>query len=334
MDKLFIKNLFLNFEEYVQNIWNWAEFWLARDLQKLFWYTKWDNFLNIISKSIDYCNTIWYNHSENFVYITKSVKLWEWNKKEISDIVLTRYACYLISHNINVDIEQKKFAQIYFSLKNRKLEIIEEIISNQENETNKNNKKNNKYWNIVFQNFDYQNIEEKKDNLYNENNLFTENSKIILKAKDFDTELIIYNNMKLFEEKNKAYDKYVKKNKTFKEKSFEFSLNIVKLYNFICENKKENLINNKLFESWTIVWILINESKYSKNIIELLDKLYQIDREVNNAYYCLELLKKSWSISDYPHYDELEKNNKELLKIISLMIKKIKNNYPLKGSFK
>lgn len=46
-----IKILTWDFEAHVNKLENWIEFWLARDLQHLLWYSKWTNFLNVISKA-------------------------------------------------------------------------------------------------------------------------------------------------------------------------------------------------------------------------------------------------------------------------------------------
>lgn len=128
MKQEIIKELTNTFESFANKMENWIEFWFARDLQKLLWYTKWDNFLNIISKakiSLENSNEDIDNH---FADIRKMVNLWLWSQREIDDIMLTRKACYLIAMNWDTSKEEIAFAQAYFVLQVRKSEIIEQKV--------------------------------------------------------------------------------------------------------------------------------------------------------------------------------------------------------------
>jgi len=132
MKQEIIKELTSSFESYANKMENGIEFWFARDLQKLLWYTEWRNFLNIISKakiSLETSNEEVKNH---FVDINKMVDLWSWSQREIDDIMLTRKACYLIAMNWDTSKEEIAFAQAYFVLQVRKSEIIEQKISEYE----------------------------------------------------------------------------------------------------------------------------------------------------------------------------------------------------------
>ena len=123
-----IKELTNTFESFANKMENWIEFWFARDLQKLLWYTKWDNFLNVILKakiSLETSNEDIENH---FADIRKMVNLWLWSQREIDDIMLTRKACYLIAMNWDTSKEEIAFAQAYFVLQVRKSEIIEQKV--------------------------------------------------------------------------------------------------------------------------------------------------------------------------------------------------------------
>ena len=127
MEKAIITKLNKSFEEsaYEQD---GIEYWLARELQELLGYADWRNFLNAVNKAKESCETTGEAVSDHFVDVTKMVKIGSGAERKQDDMMLTRYACYLIAQNGDPKKEQIAFAQSYFAIQTRKQEILEERI--------------------------------------------------------------------------------------------------------------------------------------------------------------------------------------------------------------
>jgi DNA-damage-inducible protein D len=119
-----IKSLFSKFEEASTQI-EGIECWSARDLQFLLGYNKWENFEKVIQKAKDACKNALEEVQDHFPDVRKMVEIGSNAERQIDDLVLTRYACYLIAQNGDSRKEEIAFAQNYFAVQTRRAEIIE-----------------------------------------------------------------------------------------------------------------------------------------------------------------------------------------------------------------
>lgn len=125
MKKEQIKQLFEQFEQACYDF-KGMECWSARELQGILGYAKWDNFLNVIDKAKAACENAVGSVRDHFADVGKMVQIGSRSEREIEDIALTRYACYLIAQNGDSAKPEIAFAQTYFAVQTRRQEIIEQ----------------------------------------------------------------------------------------------------------------------------------------------------------------------------------------------------------------
>ena len=127
MDKNQISNLKSKFDDLAHiDEQSGVEFWYARELQPALQYTEWRNFTKVIEKAKISCTTVNTPIKNHFVDVNKMVSIGSGVQRNIDDVKLTRYACYLIAQNGDPRKEEIAFAQSYFAQQTRKQELIEE----------------------------------------------------------------------------------------------------------------------------------------------------------------------------------------------------------------
>lgn len=215
MKKDLVHNLTESFEAHANRTDGGVEFWLARDLQHLLGYAEWRNFSSsVISKAKTACEVSGHEVSDHFVDVNKMVDLGSGSQREVDDIMLTRYACYLIAQNGDPRKQEIAFAQTYFALQTRRAELIEQRLLEAERvqARRKLSETEKELSGVIYQqtggNQDFATIRSKRDHA-----LFGRNTQemkqrwqvptsrpladfaptLILKAKDFATEITIHN---------------------------------------------------------------------------------------------------------------------------------------------
>lgn len=121
-----VDRLIARFEDAAQIDDEGVEFWDARDLQELLGYSKWDNFLEVVQKAKTACLGSNQQVENHFADVRKMVSIGSGAEREIDDIRLTRYACYLIAQNGDARKSPVAFAQTYFAIQTRRQEIADD----------------------------------------------------------------------------------------------------------------------------------------------------------------------------------------------------------------
>ncbi len=125
MQKELIAELFEKFEA-ASYLYKNIECWSARELQTILGYSEWRNFLKVIEKAKEACQNVVEPIVNHFVDTNKMVEIGSDTKRQVKDVALTRYACYLIAQNGDAAKSEIAFAQTYFAVQTRKQEVIEQ----------------------------------------------------------------------------------------------------------------------------------------------------------------------------------------------------------------
>ncbi|ADQ17074.1 four helix bundle protein [Leadbetterella byssophila] len=110
-----------------------------------------------------------------------------------------------------------------------------------------------------------------------------------------------------------------------KNKSFVFAVRIVKLYQYLCEQKKEFVLSKQLLRSGTSVGAMVREAEHAESKTDFKHKIAIAQKEINEALYWLELLQATNYLND-EQFKSIHKDAEELIKLITSILKTTKNN--------
>jgi len=116
----------------------------------------------------------------------------------------------------------------------------------------------------------------------------------------------------------------VKNENVLYEKSYLFAIRIVRLNQYLANNKKEYILSKQVLRSGTSIGALVRESKYAQSTPDFINKLSIALKEANETHYWVSLLKDT-DYLEQKMFESLEKDINELLKLLTAIIKTLKN---------
>jgi four helix bundle protein len=117
------------------------------------------------------------------------------------------------------------------------------------------------------------------------------------------------------------------KDNVVKKKSFAFAVRIVKLYQFLCEQKKELILSKQLLRSGTSVGAMVREAEHAETKNDFKHKMGIAQKEINETIYWLELLKETEYLTA-EQFESINNDAVEIIKLITAILKSAKNINP------
>ena len=105
-----------------------------------------------------------------------------------------------------------------------------------------------------------------------------------------------------------------------KKKSFAFAVRVVKLYQYLCEQKKEFVLSKQLLRSGTSVGAMVREAAHAESKADFKHKLGIAQKEINESIYWLELLNETDQLTK-EQFEQIINDAVEIIKLITAILK-------------
>jgi len=116
-----------------------------------------------------------------------------------------------------------------------------------------------------------------------------------------------------------------KANSIVDQKSYQFAIQIVTVYKWLCENRKEFVLSKQLLRIGTAIGALVKEAEHGQSKLDFLNKMNIALKEANETLYWLLLLKDTNYITE-ENFRKLNNDATELVRILASIVKTTKNN--------
>jgi DNA-damage-inducible protein D len=126
MEKNIVKKHHATFEGMRRFDENGNEFWQARQLAKVLDYSEYRHFLPVIDRAREACRNSGRSPEDHFEDILEMVEIGSGARREIPDVRLSRYACYLIVQNADPAKPVIANGQTYFAIQTRRQELVDD----------------------------------------------------------------------------------------------------------------------------------------------------------------------------------------------------------------
>jgi four helix bundle protein len=115
----------------------------------------------------------------------------------------------------------------------------------------------------------------------------------------------------------------VVKENVVKEKSFSFAVRIVRLFQYLCQKKKEFVLSKQLLRCGTSVGAMVREAEHAETKADFKHKMAIAQKEINETIYWLQLLKETEYLSS-EQFESINQDAIEIIKLITSIIKSTK----------
>ena len=111
------------------------------------------------------------------------------------------------------------------------------------------------------------------------------------------------------------------------DKSFDFAIRVVKLYKYLCDEKKEYVLSKQLLRSGTSIGANINEAQAGQSKADFISKMAIASKEARETKYWIDLLTKTDNLDiNETHVQSLQNDIEEIIKILTSIVKSSQGN--------